>query len=134
MDDPRLNTSRHIVFNLSRPNKSLMLLAPLSQTAGGWGLCRDPKTRQPATVFADTSDPGYQAILSLSIAGQRFLDQDKRFDMPGFRPRRDWVREMQRFQILPATLTPADVTDVYGVEQAYWKSLWYVPPRLTTMR
>src|ERR1019366_5823059 len=53
LDDPRLLTSRHIVFNLSRPAQSLILLAPLAQSAGGWGLCRDPQTRKPATVFAD---------------------------------------------------------------------------------
>ena len=29
-----------------------MLLAPLGTNAGGWGLCRDPKTRQPASEFA----------------------------------------------------------------------------------
>ena len=43
LDDPRLLTSRHIVFNLSRPEKSLILLAPLAESAGGWGLCRDPQ-------------------------------------------------------------------------------------------
>ena len=86
LDDPRLNTSRHIVFNLSRPEKSLMLLAPLSEAAGGWGLCRDPKTQARADVFTDTRDPGYQRLLDLCRAGQRFLAQDKRFDAPGFQP------------------------------------------------
>ncbi len=40
LDDPRLLTSRHIVFNLTRPEQSLMLLAPLAKEAGGWGLCQ----------------------------------------------------------------------------------------------
>src|SRR6185369_13055496 len=47
LDDPRLLTSRHIVFNLSRPEKSLMLLAPLAKEAGGWGLCRMPDADTP---------------------------------------------------------------------------------------
>jgi hypothetical protein len=128
MDDPRLNTSRHIVFNLSRPEKSLILLAPLAESAGGWGLCRDPKSRERKIVFDDTQDPGYQALLALNAAGRRFLQQDKRFDLPGFFPRSDWVREMKRFGIVPRDREPADVCDVYGVEQAYWKSLWYQPP------
>ncbi|MCX6996633.1 MAG: hypothetical protein NTV49_06010, partial [Kiritimatiellaeota bacterium] len=40
MDDPRLGRSRHIVFNLTRPEQSLYLLAPLAQAAGGYGRCR----------------------------------------------------------------------------------------------
>ena len=131
LDDPRLLTSRHIVFNLSRPEQSLLLLAPLAESAGGWGLCRDPKTRQPATVFADKADPGYQALLALCVAGQNALAQGtRRFDMAGFRPRADWLREMKRYGILPADTDPAAPLDCYAVEQRYWKSLWYDPVAL----
>jgi hypothetical protein len=132
MDDPRLKTSRHIVFNLSRPDKSLMLLAPLSEAAGGWGLCREPQNGQPISVFTSTDDPDYQKLLALSVAGKEFLDLNKRFDMPGFRPRGDWVREMIRYGILPDCAEAEDVTDVYEVERAYWESLWYQPSRTTT--
>ena len=107
LDDPRLLTSRHIVFNLSRPEQSLILLAPLAESAGGWGLCRDPKTRERVTVFADKADPGYQALLALCVAGKEALAQGtRRFDMPDFRPRADWVREMKRYGILPADGEP----------------------------
>ena len=58
LDDPRLLTSRHIVFNLSRPEKSLLLLAPLAKAAGGWELCRDPKSGSSARVFADSQRCG----------------------------------------------------------------------------
>ena len=65
------------------------------------------------------------------IAGEsglaRYLAEIKRFDMPGFRPRVDWMREMKRFGILPAGQDPADPVDYYAVEQAYWRSLWYTP-------
>ncbi len=128
MDDPRLKTSRHIVWNLSRPEKSLMLLAPLAESAGGFGLCYDPKTQQPVTVFADKNDPGYKALLALATTGKEYLSKDKRFDMPGFQPRVDWVREMKRYGILPDCTTPDDPMNVYAVEQTYWKSLWYRPP------
>jgi hypothetical protein len=128
LDDPRLLTSRHIVFNLSRPAKSLILLAPLAESAGGWGLCRDPKTRERATVFADTTDPGYQALLALCVADKDSLAQGtRRFDMPGFSPRADWVREMKRYGILPVDLAPATQIDCYATEQRYWQSLWYSP-------
>ena len=132
LDDPRLLTSRHIVFNLSRPEKSLILLAPLAESAGGWGLCRDPKTREPRTVFTDTTDRGYQALLALCVAGKQALAQgNRRFDMPDFRPRADWVREMKRYGILPVDLAPAALIDCYVTEQRYWQSLWYRPVALS---
>jgi hypothetical protein len=128
MTDPRLNTSRHLVFNLSQPENSLLLLAPLDRAAGGWGLCRDPKSKQPVTVFADKQDAGYQALLALCVAGQERLEQIKRFDMPDFRPRRDWVREMLRFGILPPSDSASELPiNVYATEQKYWRSLWYGP-------
>jgi hypothetical protein len=129
LTDPRLNTSRHIVFNLSRPEKSLLLLAPLAESAGGWGLCRDPKSKEKVTVFTDTRDPGYQTLLAMCNAGKQRLDQIKRFDMPDFRPRKDWVREMKRYDILPAGFSGYEPLDVYATEQRYWQSLWYRSPR-----
>ena len=129
MDDPRLLTSRHIVFNLSHPEKSVILLAPLAESAGGWGLCRDPKTKQPATVFANREDPGYQALLAMCAAGRDTIESRTRFDMPDFRPRQDWVREMKRYGILPADTEPDAKLDVYAIEDRYWKSLWHRPPR-----
>lgn len=129
LDDPRLNTSRHIVFNLSRPEKSLLLLAPLAEAGGGWGLCCDPKTKQPATIFGDASDADYQKLLALCVAGKERLEQMKRFDMPDFRPRQDWVREMKRYGILAADTKPEVATDVYATERRYWESLWYQPAR-----
>ena len=88
-------------------------------------------TRRPtnaATVFADTADPGYQALLALCVAGKESLAQGtRRFDMAGFEPRADWVREMKRYGILPAALNPATPMDCYAVERQYWESLWYRP-------
>ena len=128
LKDPRLLTSRHIVFNLSRPEKSIILLAPLAESAGGWGLCCNPQTRERVTVFADKTDPGYQDLLALCVAGKEALAQGtRRFDMPDFRPRADWVREMKRFGILPADGDPAGPAACYALERQYWESLWYKP-------
>lgn len=127
MDDPRLLTSRHIVFNLSSPERSLMLLAPLAREAGGWGLCRGADTNAPTVVFATRQDPGYRAIHAMIDRGRRFLEVDKRFDMAGFVPRNDWVREMKRYGLLPSDHDPSAPVDVYAVERAYWKSLWHRP-------
>jgi hypothetical protein len=128
MDDKRLNTSRHIVFNLSHPEKSILLLAPLSEKAGGWGLCQDPKTHQKASVFADTSDPDYAKLLAMCKAGKDYLENVTRFDMAGFRPVQPWVREMKRYGILPADLKADAPLDVYATERQYWESLWYRSP------
>jgi len=127
MDDPRLLTSRHIVFNLTRPERSLMLLAPLAREAGGWGLCRSENGGVPAPVFASREDPGYQAIHAMIQAGHDFLEKDRRFDMTGFVPRPDWFREMRRYGVLPASDSKTAPVDPYEVEQAYWRSLWYQP-------
>lgn len=132
MDDPRLRLSRHVVWNLSRPEKSLMLLAPLAKAAGGLGHCGDPKSARP--VFENTMDADYQAILALAARGKAFLQENKRFDMAGFAPRREWLREMQRYGVVPAELCRDDVKDAYSVEQDYWRSLWLAPCNSTAMR
>jgi hypothetical protein len=36
----------------------------------------------------------------MCVAGKQHLEQVKRFDMPGFHPRGEWVRELKRFGIL----------------------------------
>ena len=86
----RIRWSRHLMFNLSRPEKSLILLAPLAQ-AGRRLRAVQARWRRASgagAVFADTTDPDYQKILALCRAGKDFLDQIKRFDMPGFSLRR----------------------------------------------
>jgi hypothetical protein len=81
-------------------------------------------------IFPDTNDPDYQKLLAWCVAGKDRLAEIKRFDMPGFQPRRDWVREMERYGILS---TRRDVTaplDPYAVERTYWESLWHEPKRI----
>ncbi len=127
--DPRLPLARHRVFNLTRPAKSLMLLAPLAAPAGGFGRCvAKGGDGKEAPVFADTSDPDYRAILALCEAGVRRLAVIKRFDMPGFRPPEPYLREMKRYGILREIPPPDAPIDAYAIDQAYWKSLWYAPP------
>ncbi len=128
---------RHLVYNLTRPEKSLILLAPLSSQAGGYGLCKprskDGEPDESATVFADTNDPGYQKILALCVAGKKHLDKIKRFDMPDFRPRPAYVREMKRYGILPKDIAANAAIDVYATDRVYWRSLWYQPDTKTNL-
>ena len=122
-NDPRLRMTRHLVFNLTQPEKSLMLLAPLAKEAGGYGLCQVEKV----VVFANTRDPDYQKILAMCQEGKRFLEEIKRFDMPDFVPPAGYVREMKNYGILPADLPDGTVIDVYVTDRKYWQSLWHKP-------
>ena len=119
--------ARHLIYNLTRPEKSLILLAPLAKKAGGLELCKPKESEEAAPVFADTKDPDYQKILAMCRAGKRQLDKIKRFDMPDFRPRQAYVREMKRYGILPADLSDDASIDVYATDRAYWRSFWHRP-------
>jgi len=104
--------------NLDEPERSIVLRAPLAKEAGGLGLCAG---------FASKDAPEYRQILAAIVAASNTLQQVRRFDMPGFRPNRHYIREMQRFGILPATLQDSDPVDPYETDQAYWRSFWYRP-------
>jgi len=108
-------------YNLTRPEKSRILLAPLSKKCGGYGM-------KGKHVFADTRDPLYQALLGSIRDARARLMAGKRFDMPGYRPTEHYIREMQRFGFLPKTLKPTDPIDVYAVDRAYWDGFDYRPP------
>ena len=124
INDPRLKLSRHIVFNLSRPEKSLLLLAPLAEKSGGLALCRD-KAGKAADVFADTTDADYRKLLAMAAAGKTNLDTIKRFDMPDFRARPQYLRELRLYGILPPDHPDDAKVDVYQLDEEYWQSLWY---------
>lgn len=126
IDDPRLKLSRHIVFNLTQPEHSLLLLAPLAEPAGGLGLCRTAQGA-PAAVFPNPDDPDYQTLLAMVAAGQKNLATIKRFDMPGFQPRPEYLREMRHYGVLPPDHADDTPVDPYALDQAYWRSLWYRP-------
>jgi hypothetical protein len=110
--------------NLTRPQQSLILQAPLASEAGGLGLC------EPA-VFASQDDPDYKEILGRILQASRGHSEEKRFDMPGFRPNVYYVRKLQSYGILPADLDPHDSIDIYATDRAYWESFWYQPTKKT---
>ncbi len=107
--------------NLDRPEKSLLLRAPLGKGAGGMELCG-------RAVFADGADPDYREMLAAIRDASQRLAQHKRFDMPGFRPNRSYIREMQHFGILPKALPDNASVDTYAADRAYWKTLEYQAP------
>lgn len=129
LKDQRIRRNRHIVFNLSRPERSLMLLAPLAKSAGGHGTCRNAgQAPREGAVLTSDSDPDWQTLLAMIRAGRDRLNEVKRFDMPGFQPRPEWIAEMRRCGVLPAaTGSPAAAIDCYAVERTYWQSLHHQP-------
>jgi hypothetical protein len=92
----------------------------LAKEAGGLGICSK-------IVFANTQDPLYQKTLAALQGAHDRLMEGKRFDMPGFRPNKHYLREMQRFGFLPKTLGDNDPVDPYAVDRAYWDSFLHHP-------
>ena len=127
--NPVFRYNRHLLYNLSRPEKSLLLFAPLARRAGGFaGRDGGKNGARCAAVFESTRDADYQAILRAIHDARRHLERIKRFDMPGFKPRPEYVRELKRYGLLPPSFDLAKSPfDVYGAERRYWRSLWYRP-------
>ncbi|MBI4661720.1 MAG: hypothetical protein HY735_23095 [Verrucomicrobia bacterium] len=117
--DPRLQFSRHVLYDLSRPEKSLQLLAPLAKAAGGFGICGD--------IFTYTEDADYRKLLAGIQEAQAHLESITRFNMPNFRPEPEYIREMKRYGVLPDTHRTDDPIDVYETDRRYWQSLWPKP-------
>ncbi|MDP6542664.1 MAG: hypothetical protein QGH60_01650 [Phycisphaerae bacterium] len=126
-DFPILRFNRHILYNLSRPEKSLLLLAPLGRAAGVYA----PNAKAPPAcpvVFKSTKDPDYQTLLTAIREAKAFIDKITRFDKPGFRPRPEYIREMKRYGLLDKAFDLSkDTIDVYKMDRKYWDSLNYRP-------
>jgi hypothetical protein len=119
-NDVRRKFARHLLYNLTNPERSTLLLGPLAKSAGGYESCG-------SVVLTGKDDPRYQAILSGIVRAKQHLDEIKRFDMPGFVPRPEYIREMKRYGVVPKEQNPSLPVDVYDLDQKYWSSLWHVP-------
>jgi hypothetical protein len=122
----------HRAFNYSRPEKSLVLLKPLSKEAGGYGMTKKVKKEgktvaEDCSVFTEKEDPDYQLILSAIRENADHLKRIKRFDMPGFRPNQHYLREMKLYGILPPEFDDSSEIDPYEVDRRYWQSFWHQP-------
>ena len=113
---PGMIYSKHILYNLSKPEKSVMLMAPLSKKAGGYGTCPD--------VFKDKVDPDYKALLKSIQVSKEELDRMTRFDMDNFQPGKDYIREMKRYGTLPPDFKSGDPINTYEVDKKYFELLY----------
>jgi hypothetical protein len=125
-------------FNLTSPEKSLALLAPLAKEAGGLGLCRRAKAYKsfdrenpppPAEVFASKDDPDYQQLLAdLRRVGQWMIHDVTSFEFDTFMPSEGYFREMKRYGVLEESFDPqTDPFDPYQIDEEYWRLFWHEP-------
>ncbi len=144
-DDPMFPFCKELTINLSRPENSMVLLAPLAKSAGGYGICRPLSPVELASwqkgeqltsktlgtekpILPDRSDPDYQSLLGdIEKRKQGFEKFTKRFDMPDFRPNKHYIREMKSFGMLPKDFSDETPIDVYETDEKYWRSHWYTP-------
>ena len=111
----KVKFSRHIVYDLTTPENSTLLLAPLSKKEGGYGLCQ----QNGAAIFQNNQDNNYITLLAAITHTKAYLDSIKRFDMPGFVVRPEYYREMVRYGIVEDDI-PLQQVDPYFVDQKYW--------------
>jgi len=122
--------NRHIIFDLTQPEESLVALAPLAKNANGLGVCEE---KSGEMIFAGTDDPDYQKIVTYVARGRRYLLEDcnrytMSFPSPNNGPntplqfvaRPDYIREMKRYGVLPPDFDPKQSIDPFSVERRYW--------------
>ena len=79
------NGRHHTWINLTHPQWSRVLTAPLAKTAGGLQLCK-PKEAKLPNSFANKTDPDYKTILAAINQGKNDLYATPRVDMPNATP------------------------------------------------
>ena len=120
-DDPYARFGDGILLNFSRPSLSPLVLGPLAKEAGGWGSCGD--------VFPHREDPDFKKLVAAVEEGKKAIDATGRFTTASVRPNGQYIREMKRFGILPASFDISrQPLDIFQTDQEYWKSLWPRPP------
>ncbi len=117
-NDPLRYYSFNVIVNATRPEKSAVLMAPLTKAAGGWGACGD--------IFKSKDDPDYKALAQAAKNWQGEWLKARRFGAPNFQVNRQYIREMVRFGILPEGTTP-DKVDAYKTDRQYWQMFTHQP-------
>jgi hypothetical protein len=106
-----------MLFNLSYPEQSVILMAPLAQTAGGYESCGQ-------AIFNSNADSDYQTILAMIQEAKTELESMTRFNMPNFQPAPEYISEMKRYGILPQSHVYGDPVDAYKTDSLYFDSFY----------
>ncbi|MCP4377883.1 MAG: hypothetical protein GY794_17110 [bacterium] len=119
-NDPLALYSTHAIVNITRPEFSSVLMAPLARKSGGRGSCPN--------VFKTKNDPDYKRLLKSLREARTRMNATPRFATPKFKPNRQYIREMKKYGILDRSFDPSkEKIDIFEMDQKYWKSLWYKP-------
>ncbi|MFP4579224.1 MAG: hypothetical protein ACLFQ6_00730 [Candidatus Sumerlaeia bacterium] len=114
-------------FNVSRPDKSFFLLAPLAKPSGGLEICRAKDGRE-VPVFADTNDPDYQVLQEYARMIAEQFDAPRWFQ-EGHRPEDWYIREMKRYGALPEDFDiEKNAFDGYATDEAYFRMIYRMGP------
>ncbi|MEI6277777.1 MAG: hypothetical protein WCQ16_00170 [Verrucomicrobiae bacterium] len=102
--------------------------------AGVAGPSAGAPSQRPNIIIVLADDLGYECIGADGGETYQTPVLDKlaqtgmRFDMPGFKPPAEYVREMKRYGLLPETFDLAkDPINVYEMDRKYWDSFIYKP-------
>ncbi len=123
---------QHILYNLTHPEQSVQLLAPLAKNAGGYGACREIEkagkrikvTEKAAVVFKSKDDPDFKTLLAAIQDAKALHDSDPRWDTPGWKAPPEYIREMKRHGILPETFDrEKDPLDPHEIDRRYWNAV-----------
>lgn len=110
-------------LNLTNPEHSLMLAAPLGKVAGGLGYC---KQADGTPVFAGKDDPDYQRMLTAIQMGKHRLYAEPRVDMPtehveALAPSLWPLEELNEKLFIPSGLSEG--LEALPAVPEYWKSV-----------
>jgi len=119
---------QHILYNLTSPEASVQLLAPLAKGAGGYAACRKivngKATDKPANVFESKNDPDYKALLAAIGDAKALHDSDPKWDSPGWKAPPEYIREMKRHGIIPESFDrEKEKLDPHDIDKRYWAAV-----------
>ena len=114
------------LYNLTDPDDSIFLRAPLDKSAGGYGWCKD-KNGNPVSVFKDKSDPDYQLVRNEIVNTMERQKKYGRIEMPNYQPKPYYTHWMKRFGVLPKGYKDGDKVNFYDLDESYWKTFWWPP-------
>jgi hypothetical protein len=121
-EEPKIEFGPAFV-ELSKPEMSLLLRAPLAKSAGGLGLCSKSKDGSGA-VFPDKSDPDYRKILEeINKSAVRYKPGSDWYGTD-FKPNSDYIWHMKKYGVLPKNWVYDNKTDWYKLDLKYFDHLY----------
>ena len=112
---PRARLSSGAVFNLTFPENSAVLMAPLSSKAGGRA-----GTGGHTAIFASRDDPRYRRILKAIEKAKDYVEnQNPRYDSPNYKPKGAYLRAMKRFSVMRDG-QPMGNFNAFDCDKKYW--------------